>query len=174
VGGAVGEADDAPEPLLDGEQSGGANLPRAARRLMQPLTGDIGHAIDDVRVRQDTRGDGAIGVRELQQVHPRRAERRADVGLQRGADPHLVRGPDHGVDADLLRDPHRDGVARLGQGLADRHRALELVVVIGDPLDAAVPERHPDRLVGHLGVEVHAGLERREVHERLHRGSRLT
>jgi hypothetical protein len=56
--------------------------------------------------------------------------------LQRGADPHLTGGVDHRVHADLMRDPHGHGVARLGQGLSHRDRTLELVVVVGDLLEA--------------------------------------
>jgi len=59
------------------------------------------------------------------------------VGLQRGPDPHLVRGSDHRVHADLPRDPHGRGVARFSQGLARRDGTLELIVVVGDLLGAS-------------------------------------
>jgi len=64
---------------------------------------------------------------------------------------------------DFTDDDRRDSekVVIISQSLAQRNLALEPVVVVGDPLDAAVAsELDADRFVGHRGVETHARLQR--------------
>ncbi len=151
------------------------SIGRAMRRALYSALSVVSVTrFDDMRLRQHAGGDGAIGVRQLQQPDLRRPEGRGQVGLQRGPYPHLVSRPDHRADADFARDPHGHGVAGLGEGLAHRDRPLELVVVVRDLLEAEpVPCRHFDRLVRHGGVEGQSRLERGQVDQRFHRGARL-
>ena len=89
-------------------------------------------------------------------------------------DPQLAGRLDHPVHADLAGEPDGHRVARLGQRLAKRDRTAEPVVVVRDPLHAAVSaQRHADGLVGDRGVEVESLAERGEVEEWLERRPRL-
>ena len=158
VGGPGRETDHTAQPFLDEDEVRGVDRERCRGRLVERRAGRVSDASDDVRLRQETRGHGAIRTGQLQQAYLRRAERRGDVGLQRGADPHLAGEADHLVQADLASDPYGHRVSRLGQRLADRHQTLELIVVVGDPLQRTIgPHRHADGLVEHRGIEPGGG-----------------
>jgi hypothetical protein len=76
-------------PLLHQVQVRGLNFPNAARGLVEDATGGVVHALDDVGLGQDPGRDGPVGGRQLEEHDLGRSEHRADVGLERGADPQL-------------------------------------------------------------------------------------
>ena len=169
VGGAAGKADDTPQPLLDQRQALPGKLPGGSGRLVEEGAGAVVDSCDHVRLRAQPRGHGPVGARELEQRDLGRAERRADIGVERRAKAQVPAGPEDPLHADALGDPDRGGVAGLGERLAGGDPALEPGVVVGDPLDPfGGAEGHGDGLVRHRRVERQAASKRGQVDEWLH------
>ena len=79
-------------------------------------------------------GDRCIGGRQLDQAHARGAERQAWPVGQRRVDAKVARGADDVLPPDLLGEPHRRGIARPGEGLAQGDRAaIDAVIVARRP-----------------------------------------
>ena len=173
----TGQAHDAAQALLDERERHGVDR---RRHSDVPLGGHdlarIAHdRPDHVGLGHDARRHRAVRIGQLQEIHFGRTESGRRIPFERRSDPETSRGSQHGVDPNLGRHPDGDRVSRLGQRLANRDQALEAAVVVRDPLRRTRRSiRHTDRFVGHQRLEREAAVpKRREIHHRLHRGSRL-
>ena len=115
----------------------------------------VGDFADEARGDADAVvGEDGVGVDLFLQGDFRRAKGDGQVGGNVGCDAEAVRHVDDLVDADARGQLDGGNVARLGEGVDEGHRALEVVLVIVRRVAAKADRRVDDDVVG-LGALFH-------------------
>src|SRR5581483_1224698 len=75
-------------------------------------------------------GENTESADHLEQRYGRRAQGERKIFFDRGFDAEFARLLDRSLDADALHQTHRDAIERMRQCRAQRHRAMEFIVII--------------------------------------------
>ena len=147
----------------------GSTRPSSSRLPSRSVTVWMKYGFDaDAAVREH-----GVGAGDLEQRSFARAERDRQVRRELAREAEPLRVGHHDRRPDLFHHLDRRDVARILQRAPQRHRSLELVVVILRLVDLSGARRVADRLVHDQRRRGQAAVDRRRIDDRLERRSEL-